>query len=174
MNFSVKSQWLTGNSCVSGGFSLVEIVIGSALILLSVVGLVTSYSLYVRAGLSNTDAQKASYLLEEGVEAVTLLRDDAWSNLSALSTSTPYYLSWNGTTWVATTTLSLIDGTFTRSFRVGDVYRRDSDKDIVATTSPDAKSVDIGTRKLTVTVRWGTASTTATRQVTTYLANLFE
>ena len=147
-----------------------EVVIGTALILISLVGLTTAYSFYLKAGFKNTDTLKASFLLQEGVEAVTLMRDDAWTNLSSLAISTPYYLSWNGSKWVATSTAVTVDGTFTRTITLDEVYRRNSDKDIVASTSPDAKSIDFGTKKLTITVVWGTASST----MVTYLANLFE
>lgn len=157
----------------SGGFSLVEVVIGSALILLSVVGLVNGYGLYLKAGLRNTAALQAAFLLQEGVEAVTLMRDDGWSNLSSLSPGARYYLAWNGTRWSATTTSAAIDGLFLRTFTLDDVYRRDSDKDIVASSSPEAKSLDVNAKQLTMRV---TASSTPplTTQMTTYLTNLFE
>src|SRR3989338_7515749 len=103
-------------SALNAGFSLVEVLIGTALILLSLTGLVTGYSFYLKAGLKNTDALKAAFLLQEGAEAVTLLRDDAWSTLSSLAVGVPYYLSWNGTTWVATSTATTTDALFTRTF----------------------------------------------------------
>lgn len=157
------------------GISLVEVIIGTSLILLSLTGLVTAYSLYLKAGLKNTDNLKAAFLLQEGVEAAMLIRDDSWSAFANLSTGTAYYLSWNGTKWVATTTEVLVDGVFRRTLTLGDVYRRDSDKDIVSATSGDTKSLDAGTKKVTVRVFVGSsATTTLDKSVTTYLTNLFE
>ncbi len=155
------------------GMSLVEVVVGTALILIALIGLVNAYSFYLKAGFKNTDELKASFLLQEGVEGVTLIRDDGWGSLSALTSGTPYFLSWNGTKWVATTTEVLVGGMFRRTVTLEDVYRRDSDKDIVATTSVEAKSLDPFTKKLTVVVSGTTASTTKTETVT-YLTNLFE
>ncbi|TSC57914.1 MAG: Uncharacterized protein Greene041679_224 [Parcubacteria group bacterium Greene0416_79] len=153
------------------GFSLVEVVIGAALILLSLIGLITAYSFYLKAGLKNTDRVKAAFLLEEGVEAVLLLRDGAWSNLSSLTGGTWYYLAWNGSSWSATTTETVVDSVFTRTFRIDEVYRRDSDKDIVASTSPAAKSVDQNTKRVTVRVATDEG---VTGELATYLTNLFE
>jgi hypothetical protein len=139
---------------------LIEIVIGGALILLSLVGLIGAYTFYLNAGLRSADTLKASFLLQEGVEAVTLMRDASWSNLSSLSSGMSYYLAWNGSTWVSTTTATTTDG-FTRIFWLDDVYRRNSDRDIVDATSPDAKSLDAGTKKLTLRVIYGTTATTS-------------
>ena len=156
------------------GISLVEVVIGTALILLSLTGLTTAYTFYLKAGLKNTDSLKSVFFLQEGVEAVTLMRDDAWSNLASLTAGTSYYLSWNGTKWVSTTTSTLIDTVFTRTITLDSVYRKTAGQDIVASTSPDAKALDPSARKLTVKVTWGTASATQSRQTVTYLTNLFE
>src|SRR3989344_5716978 len=131
MKSLVKGQRLKVKGCASG-ISLVEVVIGTALILLSLVGLVGAYSFYLRAGVRNTDALKAAFLLEEGAEAAILLRDDSWSNLSSLTLNTPYHLSWNGSTWVTTAVPAVVDGVFSRTLTLFPVYRRDSDKDIVA------------------------------------------
>ena len=156
------------------GISLVEVVVGTALILLSLTGLTTAYSFYLKAGLRNTNHLKSALLLQEGVEAVTLMRDGAWSNLSTLTIGTAYHLSWNGSMWVATTTPQIVDSVFTRTVKLGSVYRKTTGSDIVDVGSPATKSLDTNTRKLTVTVTWGTASTTQSKQMVTYLTNLFE
>src|SRR3989344_5493626 len=155
------------------GISLVEVIIGTALILFSLTGLTAAYSFYLKAGLKNTDALKAAFLLQEGVEAATLLRDTGWSSFASLTSGTRYYLSLEGSAWVPTTTPVLVDTVFTRTIVLDDVYRRNSDKDIVASTSLDAKSLDSGTKQLTVRV---TASSTPMldKSIVTYLTNLFE
>ncbi|MEK7208222.1 MAG: hypothetical protein AAB699_01580 [Patescibacteria group bacterium] len=165
----VKGQRLKVNGYVRG-FSLVEVVVGTALILLSLAALAGAYSFYLKAGLANTDKLKAAFLLQEGVEAVTALRDEAWANLSSLAPGTWQYLHWNGATWVATSTATTTDGVFTRDFQLDEVYRRHSDKDIVASTSPDAKAVDSNTRLLTVRV----TAPGINQTLTTHLTNLFE
>ncbi len=47
------------------GFSLVEVVIGTALITLALVGLAGAFSFYLKAGLKNNDKLKATLLAEE-------------------------------------------------------------------------------------------------------------
>lgn len=153
------------------GLSLVEIVIGSSLILIALSGLITAYAFYFRAGLRNTPELQAAFLLQEGAEALTLLRDEAWTNLSSLAPETPYFLSWNGTKWTTTASETLVDNAFRRTITLSDVYRRNSDKDIVASTSPDAKTIDPGTTKITVQV---TAPGGVDKSLTAYLTNLFE
>ena len=159
----------------SKGISLVEVIIGTALILLYLTGLTTAYSFYLKAGLQNTDNLKAAFLLQEGVEAATLIRDDNWGAFASLATGTPYYLSWNNSKWNTTTTPLIIDGVFRRTVLLEDVYRRNLGKDIVEITSGDAKSLDAGTKKVTVHVFIvNSATTTLDKQMETYLANLFE
>lgn len=153
-----------------GGMSLVEIIIGTALIVSALIGLFGAFSFYLRAGFRNTDALQAVFLAEEGVEAMTLLRDESWSNLSTLTTGTWYGLQWNGAKWVATTTVLLIDGVFSRTFLLDGVYRRDFDKDIIASTSPGAKTLDPNIKRVTVRV----SRDGLNQQLITYLANLFE
>ncbi len=154
----------------SKGFSLVEIVIGTALIALALVGLAGSYSFLLRSGLRTADSLKATLLAEEGIEAVGLLRDASWGNLSSLSVGTPYYLSWEGNAWVLTATPALIDGVFTRTILFDDLYRRVGDNDIVASTSPAAKTLDADIREVTVRVTGGDTNA----ELVSYLANLFE
>lgn len=165
----------TPYSILHRGISLVEVVIGTALILLALAGLVTSYSFYLKAGLKNTDSLKATFLLQEGVEAVTLMRDNGWSTLSSLATGTPYYLAWSGTSWIATSTATTTDGVFLRTFQLDDVYRKSADQDIVASSSPDIKTLDAGTKAVMVRVITASgATTTLDISIRTYLTNLFE
>lgn len=157
--------------CMLHGVSLVEVVIGTALILLSLTGLSGAYSFYLKAGLRATDSVKAVFLLEEGIEAMVLLRDSAWSNLSSLSAGTPYFFLWNGSGWVTSLSPATIDGVFTRTVTLYPAYRRDNDKDIVASTSPEAKSADPNTKEILLRV---TGPNGLYREMRTYLSNLFE
>jgi type II secretory pathway pseudopilin PulG len=152
------------------GFSLVEVVIGAALILFAVVGLFGAYSFYLRVGLKQSDAISATFLAEEGAEAALLMRDQGWNNISSLTPGLQYFLAWDGSRWVATTTETTIDGIYMRTIYAGEVYRRNSDKDIVASTSPGEKTLDPGTRQITVLVNYEGGE----KKIITYLANLFE
>lgn len=151
-------------------FSLVEVLIGIALIAFALITLTGAAVFFLKTGLTNTDNLTAAFLLEEGGEAAAMLRDSSWSNFAALATGTPYYLFWNGTSWEATTTAVVIDSQFRRTLVLHDVFRRNSDKDIVASTSPDAKSHDPDAREVVVRV-WGDNTDVS---LVTYLMNLFE
>lgn len=139
----------------NNGLGLVEIVVGTAIISLSLVGLVTAFNVFIRTGLSNTNKIQATYIMEEGLEAIRYLRDSGYSsNISTLTSGTPYYLLFDGSDWSATTTATLIDSRFDRTITIADVYRHDSDDDIIASTSPDSKTLDSNTIQATVTVSW--------------------
>lgn len=150
------------------GFTLIELLVGTSVLAIVFVSLSTAYNLYVGHGLSNNRTIKAAYLLEEGVEAVKFWRDISWTaNIATLTVSQPYYLYWNGTGWVSTTTSQSVDGSYLRSFKLDQVYR-DGVSDIAS-----SGTLDPNTRKLTVSVSWTQAGTTTTRSLSTYITNLF-
>lgn len=151
------------------GFGALEIVIGSAIISSVFLGLFTVASSALRSLNMNQSETKAVFLIEEGVEAVKILRDNSWTNISNLTAGTNYYYNFNGTTWESTLTNTFVDSKFERKFVLADVYR-DANDDIV--TSGGA--LDTGTTKLTVTVSWPSRGTTVTKSVSTYITNLFE
>lgn len=150
------------------GFGLVEVVVGAAIIAVAFVGILSSFDISLRAGLANTQKIQAALYAEEGLEAVRYLRDSSWStNLATLATSTPYYLVFRNI-WAISTTTSL-DGIFTRTITVDDVYRDATTKDIVPSSASSA--IDSNTLKVTASVTWPSSS--ATTSTATYLANLF-
>lgn len=154
----------------SRGMGLMEIIVGTTIISLSLVGLITSFNLFVSTGLANTKRVQAIYILEESIEAFRYIRDDGWTtNISSLSRDAPYNLAFDGVSWEATTTQALIDDMFSRTVTIADVYRRQTDDDIIASTSPDSKTLDINTIQVTAEVVWGDEKVKAT----TYFTNIF-
>ena len=81
------------------------------------------------------------------------MRDSNWNAFKNLSYNTPWYLRVATTTLATTTTVELIDETFTRTVTISRVYRNGS-SDVVASTTPGA-TVDNGSRQVTVSVTWG-------------------
>ncbi|KKU67934.1 MAG: hypothetical protein UX89_C0010G0013 [Parcubacteria group bacterium GW2011_GWA2_47_16] len=151
------------------GVSLVEVVIATALLFLALTGIVTAYNMFVRVGVTTMKTIQATYLLEEGVEAVASIRDFGWtSNIAGLTPGNNYFLFWNGSRWLSTTTVSKIDNTYTRSFTLANVNRGSGD--VIVTSGG---TVDAGTKKLTVSVSWQNAATTTVRSISTYITNLF-
>lgn len=147
-----------------------EIIIGTSIISMSLVGIITAFNLFMRVGLANTEKIQATYILEEGIEAFRYIRDGGWTaNIDPLSVGASYYMVFDGSEWEATTTQSLIDNIFNRTVTLADVYRRDSDDDIVASTSPDSKTLDPNIKQVTVEVAWDGKEVKAT----TYFTNIF-
>lgn len=142
------------------GAGLIEVVVGTAIIAVSIVGILAALNLFVRAGLGTTADVQATFIAEEGLEVMRGLRDGAWSNIDSLASGTAYHLARVGGAWEATTTAQTVDEKFTRTVTIDDVYRRDSDDDIVPATSTDPNTLDPDTKKVTVSVSWGVVDTT--------------
>lgn len=148
------------------GFFLIEVVIAAALVggvLITVLGLVQDTVEVSQRALERT---QASYLLEEGIEATKSIRDDQWTNITALSYSTPYYLVWNGTKWTLSTTPGA-SSFFTRTLTFEEVYRGATD-DIVTSGG----TLDAGTKKGTVTVSWSAPTGVQSESIVFYLGDI--
>jgi len=155
---------------LSRGFTLVEAVISSAIALVVILGVTSAFTEALRASSNNAAYVQASFLQEEGVEAVRFLRDDSWSvNIATEQVGTPFYLTYNGTTWKATSTAAYIDGKFLRTVTLDSVNRDNTSQDIVTSGG----TLDANTKKVTVTVAWYDRGATTTRNLQTYLTNIF-
>ncbi|MDD5357299.1 MAG: hypothetical protein PHS53_04090 [Candidatus Pacebacteria bacterium] len=156
------------NVKIQKGITVVEVLIGASIFLVVLLGLSTALSLILKASLANTSKIQATFLEEEGLEAIRLLRDGGWTaNIQTLSTNTDYYLTFNGTSYTATTTSSVINSIFYRKFRISNVYRNGS-QDIAGSGTLDPK-----TKLFTVTVSWKDHNATSTESIQTYLTNIF-
>lgn len=151
------------------GFTLVEVIVATSIILVFLSAMLGAYNLYLQMALTNTEKVKATFLLEEGIEAMKLIRDTSWtSGIANLGNNTPYSLAFSGTAWSATTTHSYVDGVFERYVTLAAVERNAS-SEIVSSGG----TVDADTRLITVTVSWNDRGATSTRSLSTYLTNIF-
>lgn len=149
------------------GFGMIEMIVGSAILSVSLLGISTFFQTALKTSGATELSIKGDYLLEEGVEAVKLLRDAGYANnISSLSTSIPHHLVWNGTSWATTTANVFIDELFDRSFTVTNVTRDVNDDITAGTNDPDTKLI-------TVSVAWNTRGATTTRTIATYITDLF-
>ena len=154
------------------GLSLVEVLVGVSILLLAFLGLITAYNRFIRASFNTVPTIKASYLLEEGAEAMKILRDTGWATkIAPLSTTTTYALSFATSTalWSATTTKLYTDTIFYRTFTITDL-KRDANSDISTSTG----SYDANVKMINLSVAWKDRSATTTRQFSIYLTNLFK
>jgi Tfp pilus assembly protein PilV len=149
------------------GFMMVEVLVVSSIITASVLGAMAVAQRSITISRQSVHTAQAGFLLEEGAEAVRILRDNAWTNISSLNTNIDYYLVFSNNTWTLSTTPNTIDN-FTRKIRVSNVNRNASTRDISVTGT-----VDAGTKLITVYVSWVEASRTITKSLPFYIMNIF-
>lgn len=152
------------------GFTLIEIIVGVAILLgiFISIGGVAQYALRM-----SSDANlriRSAFLAAEGIEAAKIMRDRGWTQfIASLTPDTEYYLLFSTDRWIATTTPAMIDGVFSRTMKIENVFRNASD-DIVESGGV----ADPNTKKVTVAVRWTHHGIQRQDVIATYLTNLFE
>lgn len=152
------------------GIGLVEVVVGAGILSVAGVSLFLTYGLYVQRASVAPRPIQASFLLDEGMEVMRLVRDKNWNTLSSLQLGTSYGISFNASTssWTITTNLNPIDNIFYRTIVVSSV-NRGATSDIVSSGG----NLDTNTKKITVSVSWWNSGVTTTKQLIGYLTNLF-
>ncbi len=151
------------------GFGLLEIAVGISIISLSVFSLTAVSSIALKLTEESARNTQASFLLEEGVESLKILRDSSWSaNIALLTPRTVHYLFFTNHNWQITSTNIYIDGIFERNFVIQNV-NRDVNDDIVSSGG----ILDPDTKKITVSVLWRSRNGTTTQSVSAYITNLF-
>jgi Tfp pilus assembly protein PilV len=159
------------------GMGLVEVLVGITIISVGILSLVGVYFYYLQIMLHNTPNIQATYLLEESLESVRLLRDQSYSNnISTLSVSpaTKYYFVFNTQTskWTTTATPQpLIDGMFERIITASSTYRNAS-YDIVPQGTVGA-TLDASTTLITAKVSWLEGDATTSQSLSAYFTNIF-
>ncbi len=154
----------------SAGFGMVEIIIGTAVLATTMLGISALFQKTLSVGSATQSVLQANFILEEGIEAVRIMRDGGYANnILGLSTTTPTYLAWSSVTsrWATTSVNTLIDARYERRLDVADV-KRDVNDDIaeVGTYAPDTKLI-------TMTVSWSDRGATTSRSISTYITNIF-
>jgi prepilin-type N-terminal cleavage/methylation domain-containing protein len=148
-------QPTTYNLQPNHGFGLLEIIIAVAIIAGSLFALAEVSALAVRLTQTALAEQQALFLSEAGIENARFARDSSWATL------------------LASAGAETIDA-FTRTTTLENVYRRNSDDDIIPVSSPDPKTIDPNTRKVTVTISWQGRKGIMSTSLSAYLTNLFE
>jgi Tfp pilus assembly protein PilV len=164
-NMKTRTTYKYKNS--NKGISIVEVVVATTIMLVAVVSIVSLFGGLTSLAVKNAPKVQAAMLLEEGVEALRIMRDAVWTaNINNLSNSTTYRLVWQNSRWQATTTAIKIDSFFDRTFTFAAVNRDPTSYDIVTSGG----TLDTGTRLVTLNVAWfdGTATSTRTLQFNLY------
>lgn len=154
----------------SQGFGMIEAVVGTALITIFLFAIAEVGKLGSRLIDSAGFRLQATFLIEEGLDAVRGARDAGWAaNIAPLSLDTDYWLNFSGGVWSLTAApRPFIDGRFDRRVRVSAVLRNTSD-DIVTTSG----TTDTNSKRIAVSVAWSGRGATTTSTVSTYIMNLF-
>ena len=155
------------------GISLVEVVMGTAIILAITVGFVSISITFIKSTSNSIYNTKAVFLSEEGIEAMKTLRDLSWnSNIANLSVNTNYYIYFDNVNnlWKITTNPQpFIEGLFERKISIQNVPRDGSGRIGLGTN-------DLNTRLVSVSLSWFDRNLRATTTDTmkSYLMNLFD
>lgn len=152
------------------GFTLVEVLVACSIISVSTLSLMHGAQKGITLSSDALSKSQASFLLEEGAEAVKSIRDDSWTTISNISPNTPYYLFFNTTSnkWELVNSNLLIDAVFERSITISSV-ERNSDDDIVSSGGTE----DPRTKKVTVNVSWNSSGRQMSKSLSFYLADIF-
>ncbi len=161
---------IIGHTRYTQGIGLVEAVVVISIASVAFAAALSAVVFFMRGGLKSVERTQAIYLVEESIEAVRFLRDQGYSTNITPLVGTTFYLEPTTGGFEATTTNNVINGAFTRTVTVDEVYRRTSDDDIVPVTSGDPKAVDPGTVHVNVTVSWASGSI----NMETYVSDLYD
>lgn len=134
----------------SKGISIVEIIVASAIIAVSVVGIVAAIQVYLKVVYQNTRETQAVLLLDETAEALQYMRDDSFStHFDSITFGDTYTIFWNGTGYELSTSTVMLPYDMTRTV-VFDEVERDGSDVIVSSGG----TVDVDTIKAAVTIEW--------------------
>ena len=150
------------------GMSLAEILVAVFIFMVVLGTLIAINNLYLLSSSQNIKSVKAAYLAEEGIEAVRVIRDNNWTNISFSTVGVPYYINFDSasSTWKATTTPNSIES-YIRWFVLSQV-ERDSNGKIVS----NGGIVDPDIKLVTVSVFWQDRGSTTTKSISTYISNI--
>lgn len=157
----------TPHTARSHGFMVIEILIATSIIAISILAAMAVSQKSIQVSRQALHTTQAAFLLEEGAEAVRVLRDNNWANISSLSLDTDYYPLFEGGTWILSSTPNTV-GLFTRTARISAVNRDDVNKNIseVGTEDPDTKLA-------TINVSWNEGGVATAKSLKFYVMNIF-
>lgn len=148
------------------GFGLLEVVIASAIITVSLGALILSFINTMALEENNLRKTQAVFLAEEGLEIVRGLRSESWENINTYG---QYSISCSsGDCVLVGVDDSLISGLFTREIEIAPAYR-DNDNKLVESGELDEDTVFV-----TVSVSWFAGQGLRTEVLQTYFTNIFE
>src|SRR3989344_6323039 len=149
------------------GFMVIEMLVAISIITVSILATTAVAQKSVYISRQSFHATQAAFLLEEGAEAVRIVRDNGWNNISSLTPNISYYPTFLDDTWTLSTTVNNV-GIFTRTVTIANVNRDDTTEDIASVGTDDP-----GTKLITVTVSWLEGGVAIIKTLEFYLADIF-
>lgn len=140
----------------SKGVTLVEVVIGTALLGSVLVAVALTLTVFMQSAQTAKDKLEALYLAEAGIVLAQHLRSEDWANINDQTVDTDLYLSVSTSSVAFSVTPEVLQNEYTRTLILRELYRNDSG-DIVSSTTVGA-NVDSDSRLLQVTVGNGLAT----------------
>ncbi len=150
------------------GITIIEVIIATSIVTLSMISISVVYGNFVSLSIKNTDKIQAAFLLDEGVEALKMIRNNSWSQIASSTPNTDYYLVWYNNIWQSTTTQIVVDNKFIRKYRVRNAYR---DGNLNVYESSSYGSNDDNNKIVDLSVNWNNGATT-TKSISFYIFNL--
>lgn len=151
------------------GFGLVEIIVGISIVSVSLFGIFLIFQFSSSIMQKSAKNIRVAFLLEEGVEAVRLMRDSSWEdNIDSLAPPVNYYFNFRENNWHLSSENVYIDDFFERKFTVENVYRDINDN------IAESGIIDPNTKKINVYVSWQEKNSTTTKNISFYLTNIFD
>ena len=155
------------SSSSTTGFMMVEVLVAISIITVAILSGMAVSQKVVQISRQGFHTEQAAFLLEEGAEAVRILRDNDWDNISSLEIGTDYFPVFSGGTWMLPTTPGTL-GIFTRLVSVEDVLR-----DVVTGDIDGSGSDDPGGKLVTVSVSWQEGGILVTKSLQFYIFDIF-
>ncbi len=152
------------------GISIVEIIVASAIISVSVIGIVGAIQVYLKIVYQNTRETQAVLLLDESAEALQYLRDDSYETyITDSDLNTPYSLFWNGTGYELGTSTITLPYEMTRTVTFTEVRRSSSDQIVLS-----GGDVDDDTVVANIDISWPYKDATTTISSQVLLHNIYD
>lgn len=150
----------------STGFGLIEVIIVTAIVSTLLAAFLQVGILSLRLLRAQKQDLEATFLAQQGIEAIRSLRDESWTtNIAPLTNGTSYYPVVENSKWkLRTVPPALIDGLYVREIIFNQVFRDALDR--IASSG----TVDPETRHVTSRVTWNNKQI----ELITYLTNFQE
>ncbi|MFA7286527.1 MAG: hypothetical protein WC052_02610 [Patescibacteria group bacterium] len=149
------------------GFGILEILIVAGIVAL-IIPSMFQFGFFMTAAMNRrSNVVEATYIAEEGIEAIRTIRDRGWSTeIFPLANGTVYYPVIQNNNWTVTTTNpGPVQGIYTRTVTFAAVQRDGSDN-ITSSGATDSK-----TRLVTAVVSWSDAGQARAVTLETYITD---